>query len=39
MDMSSEYDDHQPVRMPEGKRVNIVMAMPFLDINPLGATE
>ena len=34
-----EHEHHEPVELAEGETVNIVMAMPFLDVNPLGATE
>ncbi len=30
---------HEPIVMAEGESVNVVLAMPFLDVNPLGATE
>ena len=36
----SEYEEHlEPVEMAEGETVNVVVAMPFLDHNPLAATE
>lgn len=34
-----DHEDHQPVFLPEGESLNVVMAIPFLDVNPLGATE
>ena len=34
-----DHEDHQPVYLPDGQTLNVVMAIPFLDINPLGATE
>ena len=38
----SEYEEHLedwPAEMAEGETVNVVVAMPFLDHNPLAATE
>ena len=34
-----EHEHHEPVVLAEGETVNVVIAMPFLDVNPLGATE
>eukprot|EP00094_Tigriopus_californicus_P007508 TCALIF_07228-PA protein Name:"Similar to Xxylt1 Xyloside xylosyltransferase 1 (Mus musculus)" AED:0.37 eAED:0.42 QI:0/0/0/0.33/0.5/0.66/3/0/403 len=30
---------HEPIEIPVGETVHAVIAMPFLDVNPLGATE
>ncbi len=35
-----QYEEHQEaIHMEDGESVNVVIAMPFLDVNPLGATE
>ena len=39
MDLSDYEEELEPVDLPEGQSVNVVFAMPFLDHNPLAATE
>ena len=38
-DLSDYEEELEPVNLPEGQSVNVVFAMPFLDHNPLAATE
>ena len=39
MDISDYEEELELVDLPEGQSVNVVFAMPFLDHNPLAATE
>ena len=39
IDLSDYEEELEPVDLPEGHSVNVVFAMPFLDHNPLAATE
>ena len=39
MDIRDYQEEFEPVDLPEGQSVNVVLAMPFLDHNPLAATE
>jgi hypothetical protein len=37
--MDDVMEHHEPIHLPEGISMNVVIAIPFLDVNPIASTE
>lgn len=36
---NTDQEEHEPIHLPEGISINVVIAIPFLDVNPIASTE
>ena len=36
---NTNQEEHEPIHLPEGISINVVIAIPFLDVNPIASTE
>jgi len=33
------HEENEPIHLPDGVHINVVIAIPFLDVNPIASTE
>ena len=36
---NTNQEEHEPIHLPKGISINVVIAIPFLDVNPIASTE
>lgn len=36
---NTDQEEHEPIHLPEGISINVVIAIPFLDVNPIASTD
>ena len=35
----TDHEEHEPIHLPVGLSINVVIAIPFLDVNPIASIE